>query len=77
VVWQKSGGLDPSARHPSQFSAPAPDVVCLTTSPSTRAHALEDGDGGGPELAYVKMSRAKEGSTLYAVADSLEQAGGG
>ncbi|MBW3576046.1 MAG: AAA family ATPase [Actinobacteria bacterium] len=37
-----------------------------------RAHALED--GGGRELAYVKMSRAKERSTVYAVADSLDQA---
>jgi hypothetical protein len=37
-----------------------------------RAHALED--GGGRELAYVKMSRAKETSTVYAVADSLDQA---
>jgi len=38
----------------------------------TRAHALED--GGGRELAYVKMSRAKERSTVYVVADSPEQA---
>jgi len=37
-----------------------------------RAHALED--GGGRELAYVKMSRAKESSTVYVVADSPEQA---
>ena len=37
-----------------------------------RAHALED--GGGRELAYVKMSRAKERSTVYVVADSLSQA---
>ncbi|MBW3549018.1 MAG: AAA family ATPase, partial [Actinobacteria bacterium] len=37
-----------------------------------RAHTLED--GGGRELAYVKMSRAKERSTVYAVADSLDQA---
>jgi conjugative relaxase-like TrwC/TraI family protein len=37
-----------------------------------RAHALED--GGGRELAYVKMSRAKEHTTVYAVADDLEQA---
>jgi hypothetical protein len=37
-----------------------------------RAHALED--GGGRELAYVKMSRARECSTVYVVADSLEQA---
>jgi hypothetical protein len=37
-----------------------------------RAHALED--GGGRELAYVKMSRARERTTLYAVADDLEQA---
>jgi hypothetical protein len=37
-----------------------------------RAHALED--GGGRELAYVKMSRARERSTVYAVADTLSQA---
>jgi hypothetical protein len=37
-----------------------------------RAHALED--GGGRELAYVKMSRAKQRSTVYVVADSLGQA---
>jgi conjugative relaxase-like TrwC/TraI family protein len=37
-----------------------------------RAHAFED--GGGRELAYVKMSRARECSIVYAVADSLEQA---
>jgi hypothetical protein len=37
-----------------------------------RAHALED--GGGRELAYVKMSRAKERSTVYVAADSVEQA---
>ncbi len=37
-----------------------------------RAHALED--GGGRELAYVKMSRATHRSTVYVVADSLDQA---
>ena len=37
-----------------------------------RAHALED--GGGRELAYVKMSRATHRSTVYVVADSVEQA---
>ena len=37
-----------------------------------RAHALED--GGGRELAYVKMGRAKERSTVYVVADSMGQA---
>ncbi|MDQ4089712.1 MAG: AAA family ATPase, partial [Actinomycetota bacterium] len=37
-----------------------------------RAHAYED--GGGRELAYVKMSRARERSTVHVVADSLEQA---
>jgi hypothetical protein len=37
-----------------------------------RAHALED--GGGRELAYVKMSRAKESSTVYVVADDVAQA---
>src|SRR3712207_9320915 len=38
----------------------------------SRAHVLED--GGGRELAYVKMSRARERSTVYVVADSIEQA---
>jgi conjugative relaxase-like TrwC/TraI family protein len=37
-----------------------------------RTHALED--GGGRELAYVKMSRATDRSTVYVVADSVEQA---
>jgi hypothetical protein len=37
-----------------------------------RAHALED--GGGRELAYVKMSRTTDRTTIYAVADSIEQA---
>ncbi|MGH9278584.1 MAG: AAA family ATPase, partial [Acidimicrobiales bacterium] len=37
-----------------------------------RAHALED--GGGRELAYVKMSRARERSMVYVVADSVAQA---
>ena len=37
-----------------------------------RAHALED--GGGRELAYVKMSRARERSTVYVVADDVDQA---
>jgi hypothetical protein len=37
-----------------------------------RSHVLED--GGGRELAYVKMSRARERTTVYAVADSVEQA---
>ncbi len=37
-----------------------------------RAHVLED--GGGRELAYVKMTRARERSTAYVVADSPEQA---
>jgi conjugative relaxase-like TrwC/TraI family protein len=37
-----------------------------------RAHALED--GGGRELAYVKMSRAKDRSTVYVVADDVDQA---
>jgi len=37
-----------------------------------RAHALED--GGGRELAYVKMSRARDQSTVYVVADSMAQA---
>ena len=37
-----------------------------------RSHALED--GGGRELAYVKMSRAKDRSTVYVVADDTDQA---
>lgn len=37
-----------------------------------RAHALEH--GGGRELAYVKMSRARERSTVYAVAETVAQA---
>ncbi len=37
-----------------------------------RAHIYDD--GGGRELAYVKMSRARERSTVYTVADSVEQA---
>lgn len=35
------------------------------------AHVLED--GGGRELAYVKMSRARSRTTVYAVADDLDQ----
>lgn len=35
-------------------------------------HALED--GGGRELAYVRMSRARGATTLYAVADDVEMA---
>ena len=31
-------------------------------------------DGGGRELAYVKMSRATDRSTVYLVADSVDQA---
>ena len=37
-----------------------------------RSHALED--GGGRELAYVKMSRAKDRSTVYVVADTVDMA---
>ncbi len=37
-----------------------------------RAHALED--GGGRELAYVKMSRSTDRTTVYVVADNLDQA---
>ncbi len=36
------------------------------------AHRFED--GGGRELAYVAMSRAKEASTAWVVADDLDQA---
>ena len=37
------------------------------------AHALED--GGGRELVYVRMSRARQTTTLYLVADNVDQAG--
>ena len=37
-----------------------------------RTHGLED--GGGRELTYVRMSRAREHTTLYAVADDMEMA---
>jgi conjugative relaxase-like TrwC/TraI family protein len=37
-----------------------------------RTHYLAD--GGGRELAYVAMSRARDHSTVYAVADELDQA---
>ena len=36
------------------------------------AHRFED--GGGRELAYVAMSRAREASTVWVVADDLDQA---
>jgi conjugative relaxase-like TrwC/TraI family protein len=39
---------------------------------TTVAHVFED--GGGRELAYVAMSRAREGSHVYVVADDLDQA---
>jgi ATP-dependent exoDNAse (exonuclease V) alpha subunit len=38
-----------------------------------RAHVFAD--GGGRELAYVAMSRARETSHVYVVADDLDQAG--
>lgn len=41
-------------------------------STSDRAHYLAD--GGGRELAYVAMSRARQQSTVHAVADDLDQA---
>ncbi|HUF83727.1 MAG TPA: AAA family ATPase, partial [Acidimicrobiia bacterium] len=37
-----------------------------------RAHRLED--GGGRELAYVALSRAREQTTVHVVADDLDQA---
>jgi ATP-dependent exoDNAse (exonuclease V) alpha subunit len=37
-----------------------------------RAHVL--GAGGGRELAYVALSRARDQTTIYATADDLEQA---
>lgn len=41
---------------------------------STTARAHLFADGGGRELAYVAMSRAKEGTHAWAVADDLGQA---
>jgi hypothetical protein len=41
---------------------------------TTVAHIFED--GGGRELAYVAMSRAREESHVYVVADDLDQARG-
>ena len=38
---------------------------------TTRAHLFAD--GGGRELAYVAMSRAREGTQVWTVADDLEQ----
>ena len=39
---------------------------------TTRAHLFAD--GGGRELAYVAMSRAREGTQVWTVADDLAQA---
>jgi hypothetical protein len=41
---------------------------------NTTASAHRFADGGGRELGYVSMSRATEHSTVYVVADDLEQA---
>lgn len=41
---------------------------------STTARAHLFADGGGRELAYVAMSRAKEGTDAWVVADDLQQA---
>ena len=38
-----------------------------------RSPSIVPKDGGGRELAYVKMSRAKDRSTVYAVADDVDQ----
>jgi hypothetical protein len=52
--------------------------ACATTvhrsqgSTTSRAHLFAD--GGGRELAYVAMSRAREGTHVWAVADDLRQA---
>ena len=43
-------------------------------STSSRAHLFAD--GGGRELAYVAMSRAREGTHVWTVADDLGQAHG-
>ena len=40
-------------------------------STASRAHLLAD--GGGRELAYVAMSRAREAAHVYVVADDLVQ----
>src|SRR5205085_1925950 len=68
--FQRFAGEDLDAEHLAYAYA----VTVHRSQGSTveRAHSLED--GGGRELAYVKMSRAKERSTLYPVADSMEQA---
>jgi len=68
--FQRFAGDDLDANHLAHGYA----VTVHRSQGSTvaRAHALED--GGGRELAYVKMSRAKECSTVYVVADSVEQA---
>jgi len=52
----------PRRHHPS-------DQGDAMTDPAIR---LED--GGGRELAYVSMSRARERSTVYAIADGVDQA---
>ena len=67
---QRFAGLDLDADHLAHGYA----VTVHRSQGATvaRAHVLED--GGGRELAYVKMSRAKERTTLYPVADDLEQA---
>ena len=68
--FQRFAGDDLDAEHLAHGYA----VTVHRSQGSTvqRAHALED--GGGRELAYVKMSRAKQRSTVYVVADSLDQA---
>ena len=68
--FQRFAGEDLDADHLAHSYA----VTVHRSQGSTveRAHALED--GGGRELAYVKMSRAKERSTVYVVADDLDQA---
>jgi len=68
--FQRIAGNDLDAEHLAHGYA----VTVHRSQGSTvdRAHALED--GGGRELAYVKMSRARERSVVYVVADSVDQA---
>ncbi len=79
-------GCEPSpptgarSRCPAKRSTPSTSTT-VTPSPSTAprappttgAHVLAAG-GGRRELAYVALSRARTGTTLYTVADDLDQA---
>ena len=55
-------------RGPRRSNAPGlPDGATADT-----AHYLED--GSGRELAYVALSRARQGTSIYVEADDLDQA---